>query len=212
MGGVVGLLLKKFFHVPYIYEVQDLWPESLAATGKLKKTSLLYSLIDQLINKVYSSASAIFVQSNGFKDVLISKGVSNKKIHCIYNWTKEHNEVGAGPVVDTELFKADKFNILYAGNFGPAQSLSNLLKAAALIDKTNNAKPLHFWLLGDGLQSQALKEEMQSLGLSNVTFIDWVSPGKQLNSNLMLMLCLFTWLQIPYTKLRFPKSCNRICL
>ena len=179
IGGIVGLFLKTFFRVPYIYEVQDLWPEALEAAGKLNETSYMYKLIDRLINRIYGSASAIVVQSNGFKDVLITKGVSSQKIHCIYNWTNEYDEVGVSPVCgNSELFKTDKFNILYAGNFGPAQDLSNVLKAACLIDRTNCAKPVHFWLLGGGLQREALKNEMLLLGLSNVTFIDWV-PAKE---------------------------------
>lgn len=177
IGGIVGLFLKKFFRVPYIYEVQDLWPEALEAAGKLNETSRIYKLIDRLINRIYGSASAIFVQSNGFKNVLISKGVSSQKIHCIYNWTNEYDEVGVSQVCgNSKLFKTDKFNILYAGNFGPAQDLSNLLKSAHLIEQANRASPIHFWLLGGGLQSQALKDEMLLLGLSNVTFLDWVPP------------------------------------
>ena len=94
IGGLVGLFLKKVFRVPFIYEVQDLWPEALLATGKINNTMFIYKLIDYLINIIYRSASAIFVQSNGFKDVLISKGISSQKIHCIYNWTNEHEELG----------------------------------------------------------------------------------------------------------------------
>ena len=179
IGGIVGLFLKKFFRVPYIYEVQDLWPEALEAAGKLNETSRIYKLIDRLINRIYDSASVIFVQSNGFKDVLISKGVSSEKIHCIYNWTNEYDEVGVSQVCgSSKLFKTEKFNILYAGNFGPAQGLSNLLKSARLIDRTSCSKPVHFWLLGGGLQSEALKNEMLLLDLSNVTFLDWVPPNE----------------------------------
>ena len=87
IGGIVGLFIKAFFRVPYIYEVQDLWPEALVAAGKISETSRIYKLIDGLINRIYGSASVIVVQSNGFKDVLISKGICSKKIHCIYNWT-----------------------------------------------------------------------------------------------------------------------------
>jgi len=179
IGGLVGLFLKKFFRVPYIYEVQDLWPEALQAAGKIDDKMFIYRLINRLINQVYSSASAIFVQSNGFKDVLISKGVCSNKIHCIYNWTNEHDVLKENTKFSNlELFKNNKFNILYAGNFGPAQDLSNLLSAAHLIEQGNSDSPIHFWLLGGGLQSQLLKDEMSSLGLSNITFLDWVSPKK----------------------------------
>jgi len=179
IGGLVGLFLKKVFRVPFIYEVQDLWPEALLATGKINNTMFIYKLIDYLINIIYRSASAIFVQSNGFKDVLISKGISSQKIHCIYNWTNEHEELGENTTFsNSELFKNEKFNILYSGNFGPAQDLSNLLKAAHLIQQANHTRPIHFWLLGGGLQSQALKNEMSLLGLSNVDFLDWVPPNE----------------------------------
>ena len=182
IGGLVGLFLKRFFRVPYIYEVQDFWPEALVAAGKLNRTGLIYKLIDRLINRIYASASAIFVQSNGFKEALIFKGVNSQKIHCIYNWTNEHNK-GDGNTAfgNSGLFKTDKFNILYAGNLGPSQDLKNLLRAAKLIDGVKSLKPVHFWLLGEGLQSEALKDEMVSLGLSNVTFLDWVSPEKAAN-------------------------------
>ena len=177
VGGLVGLFFKKFFRVPYIYEVQDLWPEALQAAGKIHEKMLIYRLIDRLINRIYDSASAIFVQSNGFKDILISKGVNSHKIHCIYNWTNEHDGLQEKTKPsNSELFKNDKFNILYAGNFGPAQDLSNLLSSAHYIEQTNSNSPIHFWLLGGGLQSQLLKDEMSSLGLSNITFLDWVPP------------------------------------
>jgi len=50
------------------------------------------------------------------------------------------------------------------------------LKSAHLIDRAQSAKPVHFWLLDGGLQSEALKNEASVLGLSNVTFVDWVPP------------------------------------
>ncbi|WP_417842086.1 glycosyltransferase family 4 protein [Terasakiella sp.] len=171
MGGVAGALLGFIKRRPFIYDVQDLWPEALSATGMLKDRRII-RCVDLVINWVYRRAAAIVVLSDGYKNTLISKGVPESKIHRIYNWCDESRIQKQPSTVQEEN---EYFDITYAGNFGPAQALSFVLEAARSLQDDGH-KAIRFLFLGDGIECNELKQQAASLGLSNVVFKGRVPP------------------------------------
>jgi len=171
MGGVTSALLGLIRKRPFIYDVQDLWPEALVATGMLKGERVIRCL-DSIINWIYRRASAIVVLSDGYKNTLISKGVPEKKIYRVYNWCDETRiKINSAFCSDAKEY----FDVVYAGNMGPAQALTYILKAAKILQDEGNNK-IRFTLIGDGIECNDLKQQAAFLGLNNVLFKGRVPP------------------------------------
>ena len=77
--------------VPYIYVLQDVFPDSLATTGLAKKGSLLYKIGNNIANKIYESADVIITISQDIKENIMAKGVPEDKIRIVPNWIDTEN-------------------------------------------------------------------------------------------------------------------------
>lgn len=155
--------------VPFVYEVQDMWPETLAATGMLSSAGAVNALA-AFARFVYRRAAAITVISPGFKRNLVGKGVPAQKIHVIPNWADEDvfRPVPPDPALAAEYGLADKFNIVFAGNMGAAQALDSVLDAAGELQELASVQ---FVFMGDGVDVEQLKSSVQQRSLTNVRFI-----------------------------------------
>ena len=112
----------------------------------------------------------IVVLSPGFKSLLIKRGVPEKKISIIYNWS---NIIDAGEKSSCiSIRKKDKFHIVYAGNIGKAQSLETVIYSAEIL--MNKCADVEFILIGDGIELWNIKNKAIQKKLDNVTFIQRV--------------------------------------
>jgi colanic acid biosynthesis glycosyl transferase WcaI len=168
--GIPAYVLSRVWRVPFVYQVQDMWPETLAATGMLSGPRLL-SLIGRFAAWVYRRAARILVISPGFRANLIAKGVPAGKIDVVPNWvdTDLYRPVAPDPAQAQSLGLADRFNIMYAGNMGEAQGLETLVEAARLLC---DVEEIQFVFVGDGVALLRLKAMVASGQLRNVRFID----------------------------------------
>lgn len=173
--GLSAVLIKIFRRVPVVYDIQDMWPDTLKATGMVNNKIIL-SLISKICSFVYDRADKIVVLSPGFKRCLINRGVKDEKIDVIYNWTDEILLRDNRNKTPNSLFKKDSFNILFAGNVGRAQGLDVVLDAAVILKK--DCPKLCFLILGQGLMLDDLKTRTKDLKLDNVVFIPAVSMSK----------------------------------
>ena len=173
--GLAAVVIRMFRRIPIVYDIQDMWPDTLKATGMIGNGPLL-SLVSKMCSFVYARADQIVVLSPGFKKCLIDRGVEDAKIDIIYNWTDENLLRKNGDMSPKSLMKKDGFNILFAGNLGRAQSLDVILDAAIILK--NDCQALSFTILGQGLMLDALKSRAIDLGLDNVVFIPVVSMAK----------------------------------
>lgn len=161
--------LSRLWRIPYTYEVQDMWPETLQATGMMNNNKLL-ALVSTYCDWVYRKAAALRVISPGFRRNLISKGVSAEKIHVISNWVD--TDYYSPRLPDVHLserfgFKG-RFNILYAGTIGLAQGIETVLAAAKLVQ---DIPEIQFVLAGDGLALSSLMEYAATHNIKNVKFL-----------------------------------------
>lgn len=161
----IGLLRR----IPFVYEIQDMWPETLSATGMLTSRRAA-RLVSQLANFVYRRAAAITVISPGFKDNLIGKGVPADKIHVIPNWADEeiYRPVPRDSALAAEHGMDGKFNIVYGGNLGAAQAMQNVLESAALL---REYPQIQFVFVGDGVDAAPLEKAAHDRRLDNIRFI-----------------------------------------
>ncbi len=161
----LGLLRR----TPFTYEIQDMWPETLKATGMIRNNCAL-RFIGWWAKRVYRRAAAIRVISPGFRRNLIEKGVADEKIHVISNWVDAafYRPLPPDENRAAEFGLAGRFNILFAGMMGAAQGLENVLLAAAELRDLPDAQ---FVFLGDGTALDSLRSMAADLQLSNVRFL-----------------------------------------
>lgn len=198
--GLTAGLLRLIKRVPVVYDIQDMWPDTLRATGMLNNERAL-TVVSKVCDWVYARADHLVVLSPGFKRLLVERGVSSSKITVIYNWADEQAlakktalsnanlgaNLGANLNPDfntnfntdfntgfnTGLIDSSKFNVIFAGNIGKAQALDSVLKAALIILKIDSN--IQFTFIGGGLDLNHLKLQASEMGLSNTRFIPPVS-------------------------------------
>jgi glycosyltransferase involved in cell wall biosynthesis len=153
----------------FIFEIQDMWPDTLVATGVMRAPAVI-GTIEKLMRFLYGRAAAISVISPGFKQMLIGKGVPAEKVSVIPNWSlgTPKDPVAPDGALAAREGLAGRFNILFAGVIGPAQDLDNVLEAAALL---RDAPDIQFVVVGDGVDEPRLRAAAASRGLGNVRFL-----------------------------------------
>lgn len=163
---VIGLVRG----IPFVYDIQDLWPDTLSATGMVNNPGIL-RLVGSCCNLIYGQARRIVVLSPGFKKMLIKRGVPETKIEVIYNWCDEESiqgETGAG-VLDEKACMSGRFNIVFAGTMGMAQALDAVLDAAKIL--SHSRPDVQFIFVGGGIDVERLKRKTKDMGLPNVVFL-----------------------------------------
>ncbi|MBO5829194.1 MAG: glycosyltransferase family 4 protein [Paludibacteraceae bacterium] len=170
--GVLGGLLKKIKKVPFVYNLQDIFPDSLVGTGLAKKGGLLWKIGRVIENFTYRNADKIIVISEDFKKNIMAKGVPEEKIVVIYNWVDEES-VKNVPKEENKLFDRynldrNKFYITYCGNIGLTQNMDMLLEVAKELETELN---IHFVLIGEGAYKEKVMKIMQEKQINNVTLL-----------------------------------------
>ena len=170
-AAIPAIFLKFLFRAKLVYDIQDLWPESIEATGMVRKRGLL-RIINQFQNFIYSKSDAITVISKGFKERLTEKGVSASKVHVIWNWSIP---IGQAKSDSPSITYGPKFNILFAGNHGRVQALETIIKGAQQFWEANE-RDVQFVFLGNGQSKEEIVALANANALGNVLFLDRVSP------------------------------------
>lgn len=155
--------------VPFIYNLQDVFPDSLVTTGLTKKGSILWKIGRKIENYTYAHADHIIVISESMKKNIMDKGVPEDKITVVSNWI-DTEATRPVPREENRLFEEfgldrDKFTVVYAGNFGKAQGAGVVLDAAALMADED----VQFVIFGGGAGFEAAKARVSEEKLANVT-------------------------------------------
>lgn len=169
--GLVALVFKLFRRVPFVYDIQDLWPDTLNTTGMVNSKGLL-KMVDKWCRFVYKQASHITVLSPGFKKALVKRGVPQDKIEVIKNWTEEEHIQSLDSYreeTSKELGLHGYFNVIFAGTMGQAQALDVVLSAASILEE--KLPKVQFVFVGGGVDVPRLKNKAQEMALKNVIFL-----------------------------------------
>jgi glycosyltransferase involved in cell wall biosynthesis len=173
--GLSGWWLAYTRHVPLIFEVRDLWPESLTAVGLGSEDSLLHRTLAAIAKFLYEHSARIVVVTPAFKDHLVRRWhVPAEKIDIVENGVETDLFAPAHPATNLalrrELRAESRFLVSYIGTMGMAHGLKTLVDAAAKL-KSQNPSVL-FLLIGEGAEKESIKALCQSRGLGNVQFLD----------------------------------------
>ncbi len=154
---------------PWIFEVRDLWTDSIMAVGVMRR-NLIIRLLEKVEHFLYWHADCIVVVSPAFKEHIARRGIEPDKIQIVTNGVDR--EQFAPKTLDSALADklglSGKFVFAYIGTHGMAHGLDFVLRAAAKITDPR----IHFLFIGDGAEKAALRKLAAELGLSNVTMLD----------------------------------------
>ncbi|HYP41970.1 MAG TPA: sugar transferase [Chloroflexia bacterium] len=172
--GLAAAIYNLVAGVPFVYDVQDLWPDAIVAAGLLREKSAAYHAIRMVENFVYRRASRITVLSEGMKSNLLNKGVPASKIAVISNW----GDPNTYSPMDSQSLRQQlgwqgKIVFMLAGNMGLTHGLETVIEAAALLQDNPN---ILFAFVGSGTAKDGLVRQVEERGLRNVLFMGQVPP------------------------------------
>lgn len=200
---IPAFILKVIYKCKLVYDIQDLWPDSVSATGMVNASPIV-KILKWFQRYIYKKANAITVISNGFKEKLIERKVPKEKIHVIPNWSIPINI----KATNNNLFSSindNKFIVLFAGNIGQAQGLNTIIDAAKLLS-AKNIHDIEFVLLGSGSAKANLIEYKESQNVENVTFLDRVSPEEIGNYLIQADVLLIHLIDNPLFRITIPSK------
>lgn len=163
---VPGLLASSVKRVPFVFEVQDLWPEAAIQMGAIKRDGLIAWLAKRLERAAYRRAAAVIPVSPGMAEGVAAEGTPPGKIHMIPNFS-DLNRFCPGPK-DPDVVEryglAGKFVVGYAGAIGPSNAVHEQVPEAARTLKERGRDDIVFVIAGDGKSLPVLRELTQDLG------------------------------------------------
>jgi colanic acid biosynthesis glycosyl transferase WcaI len=168
-NGLAADIISRVWGVPFVYNVQDIWPDVVIRAGVLNNEHVI-RVLRRLEQYVYRRAEALAVISKGFQRNLKQKGVPTEKIEVIPNFfdTDFVRPLPRQNDFSVEHGLDDKFVILFGGNVGHSQGLETVLDAA---DRLHGLEDVLFLVVGNGAAKEGLKAYAQDLELDNVRFL-----------------------------------------
>ena len=169
--GVSAWLLGRWHKCPFIYNVQEIYPDVAVNLGVLQNV-LAIKYLQRLESFVYSKARALTVISEGMANNIRGKGVAKENIHVIPNFVdvEEFHSLSKVNKFSCRYGLHNKFVVSYAGNMGAPQGLETLIEAAHLLQQEEG---IHFLMMGDGSEREALVAKSKNLRLTNITFLSY---------------------------------------
>ncbi|PKD44645.1 glycosyltransferase family 4 protein [Rhodohalobacter barkolensis] len=178
-----GWFLSKLKRKPWVFELRDLWPESIATVGAMSKESRAYRTLEKIELGLYKSADLVIPNTPAFKTNLVNRGIPKEKMHVIPNGANLElfDPDRKNPELKEKLGIKEEFVIGYIGTHGLAHSLDFVIESIAKADFGN----IHFLFIGDGAEKEKVKSMAEDKGLENVTFLDPI-PKDQIPDYLAL--------------------------
>jgi colanic acid biosynthesis glycosyl transferase WcaI len=167
-----GICFARFQHVSSIFNVADLWPDSVRDLGLMDDGAVI-SLAFKLERWAYKHSTFVNAMTNGIRQTLLDKGVPAKKILYLPNGVDldSYCSVSADVPLKNSLGLGSKKVILYQGTLGLAQGLEAVLETAEVL---RSDPDIHFLFVGNGSARECLEKLKSELQLENVTFHDLV--------------------------------------
>ena len=170
-----GWAISKIRRKPWIFELRDLWPESIKTVGVMKQGYII-NLLEKIELGLYKSCNRVVAVTDAFKNNLIARGIENNKIEVVTNGS--NMELFYPRKVDISLLKSlgleGKFVVGYIGTHGMAHNLDFIIKA---IEKISDSD-VHFLFIGDGAMKSKIVKTSKELQLKNISFLDSVSKDE----------------------------------
>lgn len=197
----VGLAVSLFswlYRIPFVLDVQDLWPDSVVHSN-IGGVGSVARILDRLCRIVYSRASKLVAQSNNMKGILECRGVYPEKIEAIFNWSLvELKEVAP-------TLESNRLQLHYTGNIGPYQNLDAIIDAVVIARKQGVDVCLE--LIGHGSEKDRLLAKLDASAARYVTFRQ-LMPRDELVDYLQQNSdgCVFGLADLPFFEATLPSK------
>ena len=167
-----GYGLSKIKRKPWIFELRDIWPESIATVGVLKQGHMI-NFLEKIELGLYRDATKVIAVTDAFKDNLVSRGIERGKVDVVTNGS--NLKLFSSRKKDSKLLKKlgleNKFIVGYIGTHGLAHSLDFIVKSI----KNISDDTIHFLFIGDGAMKSTIIKIADDSKLNNITFLDSIS-------------------------------------
>lgn len=171
-------LVSRMKRIPFVFELRDLWPESIKAVGAMRD-SFAIRMLERIEKFLYRKANAVVSVTHSFKRKLIERGIDGEKIHVVTNGV----DLSRFAPIPRDAELARKLGVEgcfvggYIGTHGLAHGLETLLDTAEMFLKQRRTD-FRILFLGDGARKAALKMDAERRGLTNVVFVDSVAKAE----------------------------------
>lgn len=200
-------MVSRLRRIPFIFELRDIWPESVKAVGAMADSFVLH-FFEKIEMFLYHKAARIISVTNSFKQTLVERGIAGDKIKVVTNGV-DISRFTPRPK-DRELLEkyhlVDMFVAGYIGTHGMAHALETLLTAAAEMQKTEEGSNIRFLFLGHGAKKNELMAKAQEMKLGNVIFIDSVSKEEVVRYWSLLDVAIIHLKKTPLFKTVIPSK------
>lgn len=173
--GIAGYIISRLKRIPFIFEIRDLWPESIVQLGLLKNRVII-KILEWIELFLYKKAAHIISVTDSYVEFLVKKGINRNKISIIKNG------------VDLDLFQLkgnqealkkkynleNKIVVSYIGTLGMSHALDKVCETAQFFEDQN----VEFLLVGEGAEKQNLKNIINHTHIKNVKFVDQIPKEK----------------------------------
>jgi len=167
--------LSKIRRKPWIFELRDLWPESIKTVGAMKQGKAI-DFLEKVELGLYKDADKVVAVTDAFKTNLMNRGIDANKIAVVTNGSNmdlfSSREKNKSILEKTNL--KDKFIVGYIGTHGLAHSLDFIVESIKMIED----KDIHFLFIGDGAMKEKIIKIAFDLHLDNITFLDSISKNE----------------------------------
>ena len=170
--GLSGWSISFWKRVPFIFEVRDLWPESLSAVGVGSDNSLLHCVLGKIAGFLYRKADRVVVVTPAFKDHLMNHWqLPGDKISIVENGVESSlfAPEAAEAALKEQLGLKDKFVAAYIGTMGMAHGLDTLIDVASKLKQSD--PDISLLLVGEGADKERVQAIARERQLSNITFV-----------------------------------------
>jgi colanic acid biosynthesis glycosyl transferase WcaI len=164
--GLAARVLRRLHGVPYVVYVQDLWPESVTASGFIgnkRVESLVETGIHRFCRGLYEHAESVVAISPSMARLLVERGVDPERSEVVYNWIDEEIFRPVPRVTERRVLDVDSVWLMYAGGIGDVQGLDTAIEALAQL---RDRPDIRLALVGDGVAVGSLLELADRLGVS----------------------------------------------
>lgn len=165
--GAASRVLRRLAGVPYVLNVQDLWPESVTASGFIgnaRAEAVARSGINLFLRGLYRHAHSTVAIAPTMARMLRDRGVPDDRLHVVYNWVDESVFTPVTGEVEASDLDPGRMWVMYAGGIGTLQGLDASIAALALLD---DRPEVGLALVGDGVAVPALREQATRLGVAD---------------------------------------------
>lgn len=177
--GLIGGLIHKITKKKFIYNPQDLFPDSLIVSGQANEQSKVVRIGRKIERFAYKNADSIITISEDMARVIRSKTSDESKIHVVRNWidtkTIAHVEKENNTLYDEFGLERNKFHVVYAGNLGMMQSVETIIYAAETLREDND---IQFVIFGNGSQEDEIRSLINMKRLDNCVLFPLQDPSR----------------------------------